>query len=186
VGAANLNSKPKDKKTLKLLETVLKERAGWNEVVRSGAIAGLTQFKTSKEALDLMLEYTLPSVPQALRLAAIRSLGGISVGQSKVNVNRILERLDELSCESFFLTQVAVVSALGQMETTKAISVLQALAEQTPDGRIRRRAEEAIQKVQKAAGSDQAVEKLRRELDELKKANQELKSRLENLEAKTK
>ena len=186
VGAANLNSKPKDKKTLKLLETVLKERAGWNEVVRSGAIAGLTQFKTSEEALDLMLEYTLPNVPQALRLAAIRSLGGISVGQSKVNVNRILERLDELSCDSFFLTQVAVVSALGQMETTKAISVLQALAEQTPDGRIRRRAEEAIQKVQKAAGSDQAVEKLRRELDELKKANQELKSRLENLEAKTK
>ncbi|MDJ0707566.1 MAG: M1 family metallopeptidase [Leptolyngbyaceae cyanobacterium MO_188.B28] len=186
VGAANLNGKPKDKKTLKLLETVLKERVGWNEVVRSGAISGLTQFKTSEDALDLMLEYTAPNVPQPLRLAAIRSLGAISTGQTKVNVNRILERLDELARESFFLTQVSVVVALGQMETTKAIGVLQALADQTPDGRVRRRAEEAIQKVQKAAGSDQAVEKLRQELDELKKTNQELKSRLESLEAKAK
>ena len=186
VGAANLNGKPKDKKTLKLLETVLKERAGWNEVVRAGAISGLTQFKTSEDALDLMLEYTAPAVPQPLRLAAIRSLGAISTGQNKVNVNRILERLDELARESFFLTQISVVSALGQMETTKAMGVLQALADQTPDGRVRRRAEEAIQKVQKAAGSDQAVEKLRRELDELKKTNQELKSRVESLEAKGK
>lgn len=52
--------------------------------------------------------------------------------------------------------------------------------------RLRRMAEEAMQKVQKNAGSDQAVKQLREELDQLKKDNQELKSRLENLEAKAK
>lgn len=154
-------------------------------MVRSGAIAGLSQLKTSVAALDLILEYTRLGIPQALRLSAIRALGTISVGLTPVNLERLLERLEELSRETFFLTQVAVVAALGQMETPKAIGILSSLAEQTPDGRVRRMAEEAMQRVQKNAGTDQAVKQLREELDQLKKANQELKSRLENLEAKS-
>ena len=178
------NGKSRDKKVLKLLETVLKERAGWNEVVRGGAIGGLSQFKSSEDALNVILQYTEPGVPQALRLGAIRALGTISTNQSKPNIERILEKLDALSRESFFLTQVSVVGALAQMETLQAIGVLQALGDSTPDGRVRRRAEEAVQKVQKNAGSDKAVTHLQQELDEIKKMNQELKSRLESLEAK--
>ncbi|MEB3336510.1 MAG: M1 family metallopeptidase, partial [Leptolyngbyaceae bacterium] len=184
--AATLQDSSKEEEPLKLLQSALKKRSGWNETVRSGAIAGLSQMKTSEAALVLILEYTAPDVPQALRLAAIRALGAISSGQTNVNLERILERLNELSKETFFLTQVAVVSALGQMETTKAIRILQGLVSQTPDGRVRRIAEEAIQRVQKHAGSDQAVKQLREELDQLKKENQDLKSRLENLEAKAK
>ncbi|PZV11375.1 MAG: aminopeptidase [Leptolyngbya sp.] len=176
----------KEEKILKLLKSVLKERQGWNEVVRSGAIAALSQMKTSEAALDIILDYTELGIPQALRLAAIRSLGAISSGQTNVNLERILNRLKELSRESFFLTQVSVANALGQMETAKAIAILQGLADQTPDGRVRRIAEEAVQKVQKNAGSDKAVKQLRTELDQLKQENQDLKSRLESLEAKSK
>lgn len=176
----------KEEKTLKLLKSVLKERQGWNEVVRAGAIEALSQMKTSEAALDLILNYTELGVPQSLRLSAIRALGTISTGQANVNLERILDRLKELSRESFFLTQVAVVNALRQMETPKAIAILNALAEQTPDGRVRRIAEEAVQQVQKNVGSDKAVKQLREELDQLKQENQELKSRLEALEAKAK
>ncbi|MGG6269201.1 M1 family aminopeptidase [Leptolyngbya sp. AN03gr2] len=184
--AASGLSGSSEEQTLKLIETVLKERQGWNEVVRSGAIGALSQLKTSEAALNLILEYTQPGVPQPLRLAAIRALGPISTGQDKINLERILERLRTLSRETFFLTQVAIAVSLGQMETTKAIGLLQSLADQTPDGRVRRIAEESIQKVQKNAGSDKAVKQLREELDQLKKENQDLKSRLENLEAKAK
>jgi len=180
------NLKDKEDEVLQLLTNVLRERAGWNEVVRSGAIAGLSQMKSSPVALEVILEYSTPSVPQPLRLSAIRALGTISTGQTPSNTEWILEQLEELSGESFFLTQVAVASALGQMETAKAIGVLRSLSEQTPDGRVRRLAEEAIQKVQKNVGSDQAVKQLREELDQLKRENQELKSRMENLEAKSK
>jgi aminopeptidase N len=186
LAASPLNGKSKEEKVLKLLKEVLDNRAGWNETVRSGAIAGLSQLKTSETALDLVLEYTLLGVPQPLRLSAIRALGTISTGQSKPNLERILSRLSELADESFFLTQVAVVVALGQMETVKAIAILNALVDRTPDGRVRRIAEEAIRKVQKAVGSDQSVKQLQEELEQLKKDNQELKSRLENLEAKAK
>jgi aminopeptidase N len=186
VGAADFDGNAKEKKTLKLLEGILKEREGWNEMVRSGAIGALSNFKASEDALALILKYTEPGVPQALRLSAIRALGTISTGQSKPNVERILDRLDTIASESFFLTQVSAVAALGSMEAPRAIAILQSLADHTPDGRVRRRAQEAVQKVQKAIGKDQAVEKLQQEIDELKKSNQELRSRLENLEAKAK
>ncbi|AFZ22771.1 aminopeptidase N [Cylindrospermum stagnale PCC 7417] len=186
IASANLEEKPKEEKVLKLLKTVLEERAGWNEVVRSGSIGGLAELKTSEAALNLLLEYTKLGVPQILRLAAIRALGKISVGQLPVNLERILERLTELAKETFFLTQIAVVTALGQMETPKAVGILQSLAAQTPDGRVRRYAEEETTKVQKNIGPEKTLRQLREELDQLKQQNQGLKSRLENLEAKSK
>ena len=187
VGSSTLdNGKDKEKKTLKLLEKVLQERAGWNEIVRGGAIAALSQFKTSEAALDLLLPYTKLGIPQALRLAAIRALGTISKRQSKVNLQRILERLEALSRETFFLTQVSTVLALGQMEDAGALRVLKNLVDHSLDGRVKRRAEEALQRVRKNMGSDKALTELQKELDELKKTNQDLKSRVETLEAKRK
>ncbi|MBH8565624.1 M1 family metallopeptidase [Nostoc sp. CENA67] len=186
IASANLEEKPKEEKVIKLLKSVLEEKAGWNEIVRSGAIAGLAELKTSEAALNLVLEYTKLGVPQRLRLSAIRALGKISVGQSPANLERILERLAELAKETFFLTQVAVVAALGKMETPKASGILRSLADQTPDGRVRRNAEEALANVQKNVGTETALRTLREELDQLKQQNQELISRLENLEAKSK
>ena len=186
LATAQLGGKSKEDKVIKIFKSVLKDRDSWNEMLRSGAIAGLSRMKTSAAALDLILDSTAIGTPQALRLAAIRSLGAIAAGQSSLNLERILERLDELSHESFFLTQVAVVVALGQMETMKAVAILQGLADRTPDGRVRRIAEEAVQRVQKAAGTDKSVKQMREEIDQLKQTNQELLSRLESLEAKAK
>ncbi|MGC1196002.1 MAG: M1 family metallopeptidase, partial [Geitlerinemataceae cyanobacterium] len=120
IAAANLEEKPTEKKVIERLKWVLETKAGWNEVVRSGAIGGLSALKTSEDALNLILEYTAAGVPQSLRLASIRALGSISTGQTQANVERIVERLSQLSRETFFLTQVSVVAALGQMETPKA------------------------------------------------------------------
>lgn len=178
--------KYKEPEVIDLLNGVLQERAGWNEVVRSGAIGGLSQMKSSTVALELITKYTRPGVPQPLRLTAIRALGSISLGQTPDKVEEILERLEELASETFFLTQVAVVSSLGRMETAKAIGVLHVVSEQTADGRVRRMAEEAIERVQQNIGSDKAVKQLRQEVDQLKRENQELRSRMEQLEVKSK
>ena len=173
-------------RAITLLKSALKKRSGWNEVVRSGAISGLSALKTSAAALELILETSQPGIPQALRLAAIRALGAVANGQEAPAVDRVLNGLQTYARESFFLTQVAVVAALGQMETTKAIGILQGLASQSPDGRVRRMAEEAVKRVQHNAGSDRALDQVRQELDQLKKDNQTLRSRLEDLEAKSK
>lgn len=175
---------PKPRKVIKLLKTVLETKAGWNEVVRSGAIAGLSQMNRSKAALEVILDYTQPGIPQALRLNAIRALGAASSGQEEAQVEQVLARLEALSGESFFLTQMATIQALGGMKTAKAMDILQAIAASTPDGRVQRRAEEAVQKVQKAIGSNTALETLRQDIEQLKKTNQTLKSRVEALEVK--
>jgi aminopeptidase N len=178
------NLKEKESEVIDLLKTILETRTGWNEVVRGGAIGGLSQLKTNPVAAQIIRDYTQLGTPQALRLAAIRGLGAISKGQNPEQLTLILEQLESIAQESFFLTQVAVSGALGQMETPKAIGILQSLGNQSPDGRVKRMTEEAIAKVRKNLGSDKAIQGLREELDQLKQENQDLKSRLTKLEAK--
>ena len=184
--AATLSNEREPSKVVKLLQTVLKERAGWNEVVRSGAIAGLAKIKDSDEALETVLKYTEADVPQPLRLASIRALGAMGKSQSNPKTEQILNRLQVIAQETFFLTQMAVVGALGQVDNAGAIGILRSLSDSTPDGRVRRVADEAIQRVQKAIGKDAGLKQLREELDQVRKDNQELKSRLEAIEAKSK
>ncbi|TYQ24376.1 M1 family metallopeptidase [Pseudanabaena sp. UWO310] len=184
--AAVLSTEREPSKVVKLLQTVLKERSGWNEVVRSGAIAGLAKLKDSDEAMETIIKYTEPDVPQPLRLASIRALGAMGKAQTKPKTEQILNRLKVIAQETFFLTQMAVVGALGQIDSASAIGVLHSLSDSTPDGRVRRAADEAIQRVQRAIGKDAGLKQLREELDQLRKDNQDLKSRLEAIEAKAK
>lgn len=184
IAASDLCATSRSEQTIAILQTILDSRAGWNEVVRSGAIAGLSQLTTSESALNLVLDYTQLGVPQALRLAAIRALGAIAKGQTPLALERILQRLSALSRETFFLTQVSVAAALKQLETPKALGILSSLAQQTPDGRVRRIAEEAMKVVQKAVGSQQNIQALQEAVNQLQKENQDLQSRLVALEAK--
>jgi aminopeptidase N len=176
--------KDRQPEVIELLTQVLNTRSGWNEVVRAGAIGGLSKITDAPESLDIVLQYVRPGIPQSLRLSSIRSLGAIASGRLERDLTRILEQLNDISRESFFLTQVATVNALSQMETPKAIGILQSLATSSPDGRVKRIANEAVNTVQNRVGKDTAVKQLRDELEEVKKTNQDLKSRLENLEAK--
>lgn len=178
--------KDKENEVLSFFQEVLKTRSGWNEIVRSGAISGLSKMTTCSQAVDTILEYSINGTPQALRLGAIRGLGSVSTGQNEQKLEEILAQLDSISGEEFFLTQVAVCGALGQMKTSKAINILSNLSQQSPDGRVKKMADEAISKIQKNMGADQAIKELKDELDQLKQENQKLQSRLAKLEAKSK
>ena len=63
------NLKEKESEVIELLKTVLETRTGWNEVVRGGAIGGLSQLKTNPVAAQIIRDYTQLGTPQALRLA---------------------------------------------------------------------------------------------------------------------
>ena len=169
-----------------LLKETLETRAGWNDVVQRGAIAGLSRLTTSVAALDLVLDYTRTGVAQTLRRQAIRALGSISIGQADANLERILDRFSQLAAEEFFLIQVSTVSGLEEMATPKAIGILQRLADRTADGRVIRMAEEAIRTVQERCRGDRALDQLRDELDKVKQQNRDLLGRLDALEAKAK
>ncbi|MEO0946853.1 MAG: M1 family metallopeptidase [Cyanobacteria bacterium J06641_5] len=184
-GMAVGNLQVKQDEILALLAQALAERAGWNEVVRGGAIGGLAKLKDNATAAETILRHTKIGVPQPLRLAAIRALGPVSAGQEKPQVEAILDCLDRLTGETFFLTQVAVVAALKQIREGRAISILQTLATHTTDGRVRRIAEEGIASARRQQGSEKTLKKLQADLDTLKQENLELRDRLDKLETRT-
>jgi len=185
IAAAKPQPKPSPEKVLKRLRHALETRPSWNEVIRCGAIAGVGQLKDLPEAVELVLDYTAETVPQPLRLAAIRTLGTMG-DRHHPQLRPILERLGQLSHETFFLTQVAVVHALSQIDHPRVLPLLQTLGDRSRDGRVKRLVDESIAKIQNALGSDERLKTLERTLSEVQKENQTLKSRLEQLEAKTK
>jgi aminopeptidase N len=178
IAGGSVDRTPEEAEVIGILQTALATRAGWNEVVRCGVVAGLAQLKESEAALEILLQHTKLGISQPLRLAAIRALG---VYASDREQPKVLERLRELSRETFFFTQLSVVSALSQLNTSKAIPILQSIAAQ--EGRIARRVSEALEKVQTRSGADQSLKQLREELDQVKQTNRDLLSRLEALEA---
>jgi len=180
--SANLLEKQSE--VIELLQDVLNNRAGWNEIVRAGAIDGLSELKNNPKAAEIILNYTKAGIAEPLRLAAIRSLGSVSLGQKDTELEMISQQLQSLAKEPFFLIQVSVSNALGQMKTPAAISILESLASQTSDGRVARIAQEAIIRVQSALGSEKGLDQLREKLDKITDENKDLRSRIANLESK--
>ena len=172
----------KQSETIELLNNVLETKSGWNEVLRSAAINGLSQLKTSAEAVDIIVKYTRVGTPQALRLTSIRGLGAISAGQKADKLTTILEKFDAMISETFFLTQISLIGGLSQIKDARAIGLLGTLADTTPDGRVKQRAEEAMGKVRAKLDKSDNLESLQKAIDKLKQENQDLQSRLAKLE----
>jgi aminopeptidase N len=163
------------------LARLLEERDSWNEMVRAAAVAALAQLRDDKEAIDLILARTRRGVVPALRLAAIRALGPAGEGGDN---RAILDALDQLAGETQFSTRMAVVAALSALKAPQALPILGRIAEEDPDGRVRRAAREATEKTREAVAQDREIRSLREAVETLQQENRDLKSRLALLEAR--
>jgi len=170
--------------TLEILEKTLKTPKGWNDVVHSGAIAGLGKLNESEKATDLILENTKPGISQSLRYNAIVALGSVANFQSKATKEKIIETLKSYSGGSNISLESSLISSLSKINSAKAIPILQYISGKTLYGRNRKAVTSAIESVQKSIGTQSSIKKITKDLEEMKKSNQELKSRLEELEAK--
>ena len=115
---------------------------------------------------------------------AVRSLGAISKYQEKAEINLIVQVLNQISMEDNYYMEMSVCFAAAALETTAIIPALEHIKNHSSDDHNVRLAEETIPKVLKNVGSDKSIQEIKEELDKVKKVNQELKSRLELLEAK--
>ncbi len=177
--AAKAVGKAKHSESRVLLAGVLGARNSWNDMVRGAALSGLAELKDDPEAVALIRERTRRGTPQSLRMAAIRALG--KAGEGGEN-QQILDTLAEVAQEGQFSTRMATIGALASVKSSKALPLLEQIASEDADGRVKRSALEVAEKIRSEVGQDKELKKLRTSIESLEAENRTLKSRLDVLE----
>ena len=129
-------------KAVSILQQAL-TKDSWNDVIRIAALEGFTALR-SDEWIPLLVSYTRPGHHQRLRMAAVACLASMGAGSDEVHA-----RLIELLNDSFLLVRIAAVRGLHRMGDERALSPLKKLTDGDLDGRLKRLAEEAVQKITK-------------------------------------
>jgi len=132
------------------------EVESWNDVTRSAALEGLAASR-SREWIPLMLEGTREGHGQRARMAAIRCLATYDAMPTPVQ-----DRLIELTNDSFLLVRIAAVRALHQIGDERAVPALRKLTQGDLDGRLKRLAEEAVEKLTKNIEEEKPAPKKKR------------------------
>lgn len=174
-------SKDYTKEVLAIFDKVLKTKSGWNEYLRSGALAGLASLDYSALAAQKILDYTSPKIPSSLRNSALAKLGTVSQSQEESMINKIIDRLNEICGENEMGLESCVISACTQIKSPRVLQILSYIQEKSIYHRIKRKAAEAIETVGENLGDTKTLNEIRKEFEEIKKENKKLRSQLENV-----
>lgn len=148
-------------------------KPSWADVVRSAALEGLA-LTGDEDLLDHLLEWSTYGKPLRARRAAIAALPRLAEGK------RVREHLEELLDDRDPHTRSGVLSALEALGDARASGAISGLLETELDGRVRRRAKQALAALGKrgSAGLEEARGKAQKLEDEIA----QLKVRLSKLE----
>jgi len=171
---------------LKTLEEALK-RDSHRETIRQAALGALSRHKDLK-AIEILLGWTTPDRPRRCRIAAIAGLGQrvTRAGTPDSATTRAVKVLTKLLGASGPRIRAAALQAMRRLGSSAkaAEEVVASLAEHDPEGRVRVAARAALKALQQEKTASAELDRLRGELDSLKKRNQDLADRLKKLEAK--
>lgn len=174
--AATSIGKTHSKKAFALLRRSL-AKDSWNELIRCGALAGFAELGDAR-AIPMCLEWTKYGRPMYTRRAALAALGKIGEGRKDVR-DAAVALLDDRS----FNVRMSAVAALEALHDVAALPVLDAVAQQDVDGRLKRRCAEAARSLREHVDKPVELKRMRDELAELRAANRSLLDRLDRLEA---
>jgi aminopeptidase N len=138
----------------------------WADVVRAGALSGLARTR-DETALDAVFEMSAYGVPTRARRAAISALPQLSEGR------KVREHLERLLDDAGPHVRISAIDALEVLGDEKGKSALRRHLRRELDGRVSRRAREALRNLgEGGAGPHKKladdVETLRHELVELR------------------
>ena len=171
---------------LKTLEEALK-RDSHRETIRQAALGALARHKDLK-AIEILLGWTTPDRPRRCRMAAIAGLGQrvIRAGTPDSATVRVVKALTGLLEARGPRIRGAALQAMRRLghSAKAAEEVVASLAEHDPEGRVRVAARAALKALKQEKTATAELDRLRGELDSLRKRNQDLADRLKKLEAK--
>lgn len=149
------------------------DRPSWGDVIRCGAVDGLANMRDER-AIPHVIARTRYGIPARARRAAILALPKLSADR------KTREALEELLDAQDPHVRVDVARALADLGDVRSRAALQRQLERELDGRVRRRLREVLRDL--AATGKREVERLREELDNLRREHGELKARVSKLE----
>jgi len=156
------------------------DRPSYLDVIRSQALAGLAELRDAR-AIDVALQAARYGEPVVGRRAAIAALGLLGAEHAD-RKRQVRERLIELLEDPDFRARIAAVEALRVLGDAGAIAALGRAEHRDLDGRVRRRAREVIRALGEGTTQEDAVKRLRDQLEKLDAENRELKERVLKLE----
>jgi aminopeptidase N len=121
----------------------LMQRDSWNDALRCGALEALAALHPP-QLPAILKKYTAYGHSPMLRMTAVRGLAQIGAGRGEVQ-DHLISLLDD----PHLLLQLSVVRALAQVGDERAVPALEKFTAGDLDGRLKRTAEEAIQKIKK-------------------------------------
>lgn len=152
------------------------DRPSWADSIRAGALEGLARLQDER-GVELVRERIRYGVPERARRAAVAALASMST------TRKTREALEELLDDNNPHMRVAVVLALADLGDTKSRPALRQLVDRDLDARVRRRAREVLRDL--GGKSRRDARKLREELEQMRRAHEELAARLSKLEEQT-
>ncbi len=171
--------KTRSAKSFNVLKKAL-EKESFNEVIRIGAFQGFDALHDER-AVPIAIEWSRYGKPQRAREAAVAILGKLAKGKPDV-----LDYLHTLLYEPWWRVKMSAIVSIEEFRDTRSLAELQKLVDRELEGRIKRRAKEAIKKIREDRDRTQEFKVLRDEIDRLKEDNRQLRDRLDILELKVK
>lgn len=153
------------------------------EVIRAHAFAGMGELRDDR-AMDVAREWCHYGTPVRARVAALGTIGRcaqLSETRRTEAVDFLLPFVDDPD----FMVRLRLPGVFEDIGDARAIAPLRRLGERELDGRIRRRAEEAIDSIVQGRSRLEEGTRLREEMHKLSEDNAKLRERVDKLEAST-
>jgi aminopeptidase N len=174
--AARSLGKTRSHKAFDVLKKNLRKES-FLDVIRIGVFDGFAELK-DPEAIPIITEWTRYGKPHWTREGATKALGKLGEGRPEV-----IDHLTRLLDDPWFRVRIEACIALGELMEPKTVAALQRLIDKELDNRVKRRAMEAVQKIQAGREASTAFQRLRDDVDKLREENRQLKEQLNRIEA---
>lgn len=162
-----------------LLVEILRTRPSCNDWVRRRAAAGLAALGDIR-AIEILTAETSPRIPELVRVEAILAVGRL--GARLERTHDVREVVESLLLDGELRVRRAAAAALEDLGDAAAVPALDAAADRTFDGRLRRMARRAARALRAGRTRTAELRRLRDDLDEAVAEARKLRDRVARLE----
>jgi aminopeptidase N len=157
------------------------DRNSYLDVIRTHALAGFAELRDER-ALPVAREWCAYGRPPRARVAAIGTLARFA-HLLENRRSEILDLLAPVADDREFMVRMRLPGAFEEIGAAEGLGPVRRLLERDLDGRIKRRAQEAIDSIIAGRSRIEEGKRMRDEMDKIRDENRKLRERLDKLEA---